>query len=178
MKRKVWRSGNSWVVTIPSEFVEKFNIMEKSLVDFDIKDVFEETEKMFENFFNSDILSQIGNRSLKKHFRQPLADLRETNDNFIVSIEIPGVSKKDIQLNVTDNSISVKVEDNSESEIKDETKGFLKSERIYNSFYRSINLPSRIIPESSKANYNNGILEIVLPKYKGTKLAEKKIQIE
>ncbi len=162
MKRKVWRAGNSWVITIPSEIVEKLKLMEKKLIDFDIKNVFDETEKMFDNILGNDKLLE----KTKKRFRQPLADLKETNTDYIATIEIPGVDKKDIQLNISENSLEVKVEKKSEMKIADENKGFIRSERFFSNFYRSINLPSKVFPEKARASYKNGILEVILPKAK------------
>ena len=149
MKRKVWRSGNSWVITIPTELVEKLNLMEKKLIDFDIKDVFEETEKMFSNFFGDD--NVLGPLKKNLNFRQPLVDLKENETEFIANIEIPGADKKDIQLNINNNILEVRVEKRSEINISNEEEGYIKSERFFNGFYRSLNLPSKIIVESTRA---------------------------
>ena len=181
MKRKVWRSGNSFVVTIPSEIAEKLDIMEDKLIDFDIRNVFEETEKIFNNIFTKEErflepLNKI-NRGLKL-FRQPLSDLRETNKEVIASIEIPGVDKKDIELNITENNLDVKVEKKSEIKVEDKNKGFFRSERSYNGFYRSINLPCKIVPEKAKASYKNGILEVIIPKVTNDNIKKSKIEIE
>src|SRR3989344_205450 len=181
MKRKVWRSGNSFVVTIPSEIAEKLDIMEDKLIDFDIRNVFEETEKIFNNIFTKEErflepLNKI-NRGLKL-FRQPLSDLKETNKEVIAIIEIPGVDKKDIELNITENNLDVKVEKKSEIKVEDKNKGFFRSERSYNGFYRSINLPCKIVPEKAKASYKNGILEVIIPKVTNDNIKKSKIEIE
>ena len=160
MKRKIWRSGNSFVITIPSEIVEKLRLMEKKLVDFNIKGVFDETEKMFDNILDKGLNIE----KPKSKFRQPLTDLKETNNEYIATVEIPGVDKKDIQLNISENNLEIKVEKKSEMKIANENKGFIRSERFFSNFYRSMNLPSNIIPEKAKASYKNGILEIILPK--------------
>ena len=179
MKRKVWRSGNSWVITIPSEVAERLKLMERKLVDFDIKDVFEETEKIFDNMFGGE--NMLGLEPLKKlgnlQFRQPLADLKENENEFIVTIEVPGVDKKDIQLNINDNNLEVKVEKKSEINVTHE-EGYVRSERIFNGFYRSMNLPSRIIADKARANYKNGILEVILPKAENRRGNQRKITIE
>lgn len=180
MKRKVWRSGNSWVITIPSEVAEKLNLMEKKLIDFDIKDVFEETEKMFDNMFGAEKmlgLEHIKNLGRNLQFRQPLVDLKENEHEFIVSIEVPGVDKKDIQLNITENNLEVKVEKKSEINVTHE-KGYVRSERVFNGFYRSMSLPSRIIADKARANYKNGILEVILPKADTRKGNQRRIVIE
>ena len=135
--------------------------MEKKLIDFDIKNVFDETEKIFDNILGDKMFNKLEPK--KNEFRQPLTDLRETNNDFVATIEIPGVDKKDIQLNISENSLEIKVEKKSEMKIA-ENNGFIRSERFFSNFYRSMNLPSEIIPEKARANYKNGILEIILPK--------------
>ncbi len=95
-------------------------------------------------------------------FRQPLSDLRETNKELIATIEIPGVDKKDIQLQITENTLEVKVE--KKQEISVEKKGYIREERSYKGFCRSMLLPSKVLPEQAKASYKNGILEVVMPK--------------
>ncbi|MEK6936696.1 MAG: Hsp20/alpha crystallin family protein [Nanoarchaeota archaeon] len=175
MKRKVWRSGNSWVITIPTEIVENLRLMEKKLIDFDIKNVFDETEKMFDNFMSDKMFNT---EKTKQNFRNPLTDLREANNAFIATIEIPGVDKKDIQLNISENSLEVKVEKKSEMKIADESNGFIRSERFFSNFFRSMNLPSKIIPEKAKAFYKNGILEVMLPKAENNKGNQRRITIE
>lgn len=163
--------------------------MERKLIDFDIKNVFEETEKIFDNFFGGENmlgLESFGNDIKNKkellkrvtQFRQPLLDLKESETDFIVSIEIPGVDKKDIQLNVTDSQVEVKVEKNSEFNVTNDEEGYIRSERVYNGFYRSIGLPSKVISESAKASYKNGILELRLTKAKKEKKGFNRIQIE
>jgi len=180
MKRKIWRSGNSLVITIPSEIAEKLHLIEKRLVDFDIKNVFEETEKMFDNFFEDErmFLEPMKNTKKELQFRQPLVDLKETEKEFIATLEIPGVDKKDIQLNITDNSIEVKVEKKSEMKIEDENKGYIRSERVYNGFYRSMSLPSRVISQKAKASYKNGILEVIIPKSGKEIIQGNRVEIE
>ncbi len=185
MKRKVWRSGNSWVVTIPNEVVEKFNLMNRKLIDFDIRNVFEETEKIFDNFFGD-----FGNNiipSIKKsgdeldkisRFRQPLTDLKEKENEYVAVIEIPGIDKKDIELKISDSQLEVKVEKKSETKVSSEEEGFIGSERVYSGFYRLINLPSDVAPEKARANYKNGLLEVVLPKSFKSKKKKKTIKID
>ena len=179
MKRKVWRSGNSWVVTIPSEIAEKLEIMDRKLIDFDINDVFEETENMFKSIFNDKgrFLEPFREMNKSNALRQPLADIRETENEIIVAIEIPGVDKKDIQLNITDNSLDVKVEKKSDVKIENNEEGFIKTERSCIGFYRSMRLPTRVVPEKAEASYRNGVLEVKIPKAEKENIKTNRIQI-
>ncbi|MEM4605914.1 MAG: Hsp20/alpha crystallin family protein [Candidatus Pacearchaeota archaeon] len=106
--------------------------------------------------------------------RTPLSDIEETDKELIVKFEIPGVDKKDINLNVTEDRIEVKVERKQQS--KEEKKGFYREERSYRGFYRAMSLPCEVIPEKTKAKYKDGILEVVMQKAEAKK--KNKIEIE
>ncbi len=110
-------------------------------------------------------------------FRQPLSDLKETDNEFIATIEMPGVEKKDIKLEVTENSLKVKAEKKQESKI--EKKDYLREERSYRGFYRAMALPSKVLPERAKASYKDGVLEIILPKAEKKKTEKtRKVEIQ
>lgn len=153
------------------------------------KDQFEEMKRfrkemnhLFDTFFGSEFVERAlpDMSSIRKDmqlFRQPLSDLKETDNELIASIEIPGVDKKDIQLQITANNLEVKVE--KKQEMKVEKKGYLRAERSYKGFYRSMSLPSRIIPEQAKASYKDGILEVVMPKAEKKKIEKaKKVEVK
>ena len=95
-------------------------------------------------------------------YREPLADIVETKDSLIVTIELPGVTKEDIKLNIKDDYLEVKVE--KAEETKSNKEGFRRYERRYNGFYRMIKLPAKVDGAKADATYNNGILELKLPK--------------
>lgn len=137
-----------------------------------------EMNRLFDTFFGAEFFPEKTLQSMEKEmqlFRQPLFDLKETDNELIASIEMPGVDKKDIQLQITENKLEVKAEKKQEAKV--EKKGYLKEERSYKGFYRSITLPVKVIPEQSKATYKDGILEVVMPKAEKKK-AEKATKIE
>lgn len=106
-------------------------------------------------------------------YREPLTDVWETEDAVMVTVELPGVNKEDINLNVKGNFLEVKVEKKEEK--KEKKEGFRRFERRYQGFYRLIRLPAKVNPQKTEATYNNGILEIKLPKVEE---GEKGAQIE
>lgn len=108
--------------------------------------------------------------------REPSSDLRETDNEVIAYIEMPGVEKKDIQLKVTENDIEIKAEKKAESRI--EKKGYSRAERSYRGFYKAASLPVKVIPEKVKATYKNGVLEIIMPKKEKKKLEKKSKRVE
>lgn len=137
----------------------------------EIKRLQKEMNKLFDRFSGFKDEDFIDNKHIK--FREAFSDLKETQDELIINIELPGVDKKDIQLLITENSLEIKVEKRNELKIK--KKNYSREEHSYRGFHRKISLPVKIIPEDVESKYENGILEIRIPKAEKKKL--KKIQI-
>lgn len=90
--------------------------------------------------------------------REPLTDVIEDAKNVCITVEIPGVEKRDVELSVADRTLKIKVDSASRR------------------YYKEVHLPAHVDPGSAKATYNNGVLDIALRKAShGT---EKKIKIE
>lgn len=106
--------------------------------------------------------------------RKPLVDIKETDTNLIVTFELPGVEKKNIQLDVKEDRLSLKVE--RKQEVMTVRHNVHLEERSYKGFYRMVELPHPVIPDQTKATYANGILEVTIPK--GTKKEKKTIYVE
>ena len=136
-----------------------------------------EIDRSFRDFWESDSYKALPDYTGKKGalaLRSPLTDLEETDKEVIAKFEMPGIDKKDIQLNVTPDKIEVKVEKKHEAKV--EKKGFYREERSYRGFYRTMALPSEVIAEKAKARYKDGILEVSMPKFEGKK--KNKVEIE
>jgi HSP20 family protein len=94
-------------------------------------------------------------------------DLKEADGKFVVNAEIPGVSKDDIHVTVEGNRISISAEVKHEKETK-EGERLIRSERSYGMASRSFTLSDEVDQAKVQAKYNNGILELTLPKKPGT----------
>ena len=130
-----------------------------------------EMDNMFERVFNRELRLPYKDLSI----RQPLSNIIEKGNDIIITLEIPGVDKKDIVLNITEDCVEVKAE--KKEEFKLEKKGMHRYEGSYKGYQRILPLPSRINADKANAEYKNGILKIIIPK-KEKKLVEKKrIQI-
>jgi HSP20 family protein len=106
-------------------------------------------------------------------------NLQESNCDVIdegkqlrVKINVPGVTKKDVHLNVTDNSLEISAEHKEESEEK--KKNYLRKERSQVSYYRTLRLPDKINSGKTKAKLSDGVLEVTLPKSKPTSVQKKR----
>jgi HSP20 family protein len=141
-------------------------------------DPFEEMRRM-QRFFDrmfSGLVEEGPFESSVTSVRQPLADVWETKDAFYASVELPGINKEDIEINVVDNGLEIKAM--RKEETKEHKKGFYKIERNYSGFYKFIALPENALPEKAEAKYKNGILEIKIPKSKAKEPSKKRIEIK
>lgn len=90
----------------------------------------------------------------------PRIEAFQKEDKFIVRAELPGLKKDDVEVNVTEDAITITGQRQEEHERKEE--GFYHSERSYGSFFRTIPLPEGVISDSAKASFRDGVLEIQL----------------
>jgi len=93
---------------------------------------------------------------------EPRIDVAETDQSIKVTVELPGLEEKDVQIDFTDDVLTIKGEKKSEKEEKDKNHRIL--ERSYGSFLRAIQLPSGIDPAAIEANIANGVLTVKAPK--------------
>ena len=98
-------------------------------------------------------------------WRQPSYDLTETEKELILKAEIPGVDPDKLEIDITDNILTIEGE--TKQEAVSQRENYHRIERRYGSFSRSIPIPRRIILSRVKATYKKGVLTIVMPKYSG-----------
>jgi len=110
-------------------------------------------------------------------YRLPLVHFQETDKEIIARIELPGVDKNDIQLNVKGQGLEIKVEKKKEIEKKDKKKGVYQYHGAYLGFYRYIPLPDYADTNNIIAKYKNGVLEVTILKKRSAKKKVKKIKI-
>lgn len=103
---------------------------------------------------------------------QTSCDVIDEGNQFRVKMDVPGVKKNEINLNVTDNSLEVSAEHKEESEEK--KKNYLRKERSHVSYYRALPFTENVVSGQVKAKLTDGVLDIVLPKSKPTTVQKKK----
>ncbi|MBF2045982.1 MAG: Hsp20/alpha crystallin family protein [Leptolyngbya sp. IPPAS B-1204] len=108
-----------------------------------------------------DVLAPSGRRENGMAF-MPAAELKETEDAIHLRLEVPGLEAKDLNVEVTADSVSISGE--RQSETKTEEKGVFRSEFRYGKFQRVIPLPVQIDNQNVQAEYKDGILKLTLPK--------------
>lgn len=92
----------------------------------------------------------------------PSVDVTETDKEIEITAELPGLEEKDVQINLSDNLLTIRGEKKAEKEQKD--KNYRIVERSYGSFERTLELPEGINAEAIKANISKGVLKVTLPK--------------
>jgi HSP20 family protein len=110
---------------------------------------------------------------LEKDLWTPLADVVEDDDRYLVTMDLPGLKKEEVEIDFQDGFLNVKGERLFEE--KEEKDNFRRLERRYGKFFRSFMLPVNVKEEMIEAKFKDGVLEIVVPKAEESK--PKKIAI-
>lgn len=113
----------------------------------------------FPNFFRTDFAPF--RMDLKNGEWMPQIEVLHKNGQFMVRADLPGLTKDDVKVEITDDFLTLSGERKEEKEEKRE--GFYRSERSYGSFYRQIPLPEGAKTENAAATFANGVLEITIP---------------
>ena len=122
---------------------------------------------MVSNIFDNDLGDFFG-----KRFSDPAANIIESNDAFMLDLAAPGMAKDDFKINLENNILNISAE--FEDQKREEGKNYTRKEFYYGSFSRAFTLPKTIDLESIKADYEDGILKITLPKKQDAKVDIKK----
>lgn len=105
----------------------------------------------------------------------PSAEMDETDKEIHLKLEVPGLDAKDLDVSVTEDSVSIKGERQTES--KTEEEGMVRSEFRYGTFERIIPLPAPVQSDKTNAEYKNGILHLTLPKAEGERKRIVKVKV-
>lgn len=127
--------------------------------------------QVFEGFWN-----RFGDLDWPWGSGEARSDVVETDDYLEVSVELPGMEMKDIEVSVTDDMMTIKGEKKIERE--EEKKGYYLSERSYGAIYRTIPLPPGVDGEKAEANFKNGVLTIRLPQTPEAQAKVKRIEVK
>ena len=106
----------------------------------------------------------------------PRSDVVETDSGIEVTVELPGLEEKDLDLSLSDDALTIRGE--KKVERKEEKRGFYMSERSYGSVFRSIPLPAGVDSDRAEATFRNGVLTVRLPQRPEAKERAKKIEVK
>lgn len=105
---------------------------------------------------------------------EPAVEVSDTTDAVVVKAQVPGISKENIQLSVTENTLTLQGELKEEETTED--KNYHRREFRYGAFARTVSLPTAVQAEHATARLKDGVLEVTIPKSEETKVKEIPIQ--
>jgi HSP20 family protein len=105
----------------------------------------------------------------------PAVDIYETENELVVKAELPDLQEKDIDVRITNNTLTIRGERKFEKDVKEEN--YLRIERAYGAFMRSFSLPNSVSSENIRADYRNGVLTLHMAKREESKPKQIKITV-
>jgi HSP20 family protein len=123
------------------------------------------------SFFDQPFFSRMSDGTLK-----PTLDLGANNKEYSITVEVPGVDKKDVKLEIVNNTLTISGEKKQEKEEKD--KDYYRVERSYGSFRRVLSLPEDADQNGIKAKFKNGVLTVTMPRKELPKPDIKQIEVK
>jgi len=140
---------------------------------------FEEIERLFDNIWprgwvqpwhwDRTLFSDLARMELQA----PKVDIVDRDNEILVKAEVPGVAKGDLQVSVSDNTVTIKGETRHEE--KEEKGDYYRREMRRGSFSRTVALPSNVDGSKAKAQFKDGVLQLTLPKVEASKRVAVKI---
>jgi HSP20 family protein len=120
----------------------------------------QEMNRLFNTFFEAPAPTNAGSQVLRRWI--PAMDLVETDDDFVLRADLPGLSESDVKIELDDNVLTISGERKAEHEERKE--GYYRVERSSGTFSRSLTLPEGVNPEAVRANFDRGVLEVRIAK--------------
>ena len=133
--------------------------------------LFDDMDKMVKTVFHNSQYSPITNE-----YWIPAVDIKEDDTSFVLSADIPGLKKSDIDLFVENNIL--KISGSRDYNNENDNSEYHYQERTYGSFHRSFKLPISVVEENISATFRNGILTVVLPKTEEAQPKQRTIKIK
>ena len=141
----------------------------------------EDMDRMFDEFMSHRWLKpfswrwpEFGELSALPEIRIPKVDVVEKDNELLVKAEIPGIDKNDVDISLTENTVTIKGK--SSKEEKEEKGDYHRCEISKASFSRTVTLPSEVNVEGAKAKVSNGVLEVTIPKAETKKRHSVKVE--
>lgn len=136
---------------------------------------FVDIQREMDRLFN-DAFSGMSTQSKEASILNPEVDIYEKNDEVVIEMDIPGITKDELEINVEDDVLSIKGQKKIEREEKD--RDYHRYERSCGTFQRYFRLPDYVKAEEIKAKYEDGVLKIELPKKEEVKKEALKVKVD
>jgi len=132
--------------------------------------------RLFDDFLDDFGIAPLSGAEDRPTVFIPRADIAETDKEIKVSVELPGLDEKDVEVTLNEEALTVRGEKKEEHE--ERTEQSYRVERSYGSFHRVLPLPVRVEAGKAKAVFKKGVLHVALPKAAGTAARGRRIEIE
>ncbi|RMF86390.1 MAG: Hsp20/alpha crystallin family protein [Nitrospirae bacterium] len=136
----------------------------------------EEMDRLFDDFFRSFDWWPFERFASSTEGYLPRVDVAEDEENVVVTAELPGLEEKDIEVSLAGGVLTLKGEKREESETRD--KEYVRTERSFGAFRRSIPLPCEVEEDKVKATFKRGVLTVTLPKSEAARRETRRIPVE
>jgi HSP20 family protein len=140
-----------WNPFTPSVWDSPFALLRRATADM---------ERLFDGI-PAEFLSKQDSRAFKELRWTPSVDVIEKDRVLTIRVDLPGLTKDEVKVDVTGDAITVQGE--RKKEIQEDREGQYRLERAYGSFFRAVPLPEGVKPEDVKASFKNGVLEVTAP---------------
>lgn len=132
--------------------------------------------RLFDDFLNRELFNWENSNFSSTSTTVPSINIKETDKNFEVEVAAPGLDKKDFNVTLDDNLLTISCTKSTSKEDKGENDTYTRREFSYQSFQRSFELPKNVADENNiNAQYENGLLRLSIPKKEETKQKEPKL---
>jgi HSP20 family protein len=135
----------------------------------DLSDIQTQMNRLFDSF-----MGQSSTSNAPERVWAPAADMYETENEMVVTAELPGLTEKDIHVSVTGDQLTIQGERRGESDVQDASH--YRRERWFGKFVRTFSLPMAVDTAKIKATYRDGVLTVKLPKSEEIKAKEIKVE--
>ena len=130
------------------------------------------TDSLFDEFFNDSFWPV--SRQSRSGVRSMNTDIKETDENYQIEMELPGFSKEDVQADLKDGYLTIQASHSESGDSKDENGKYLRKERYSGSCSRSFYVGEAVTQEDIKAKFTDGILTVLVPKKEKKPAVEEK----
>lgn len=141
----------------------------------ELMNVEREFNKLFNSFSNRFGFERGDDEDYDNAVWSPLTDISEDNEKYTLSMDIPGVDKKDVKISYKNGNLVVSGERKYEDEKK--SSKFHRIERAYGKYYREFRLPEKIVEDKIEAKFKDGTLSVVVPKAEDAKPKEIEVKV-
>lgn len=139
------------------------------------RDLLSDIEHRFDEL-RRDLMNSFGTGGELNVPRMPACDLHEEPDAYSLTVELPGVEKEDIRLEIEENGVHIRAEHKTER--TEQKKGTVRTERSSRSFERFVGLREKVSADGARATFKNGVLDVRIPKVAPEQRSRRAVDID